>query len=105
MKQELSVINGGIRTTRGIEKSQASPDPETMLRHFRNLSASMAGDALRLWADLYGEFEGTVTHGTMITADAKKGFHPRSGWPEFLEKMRLLSHYLDHLKRLAEGRC
>jgi len=105
MKQELSVISGGIQAAKAQTQTKLSQDPEVLLRHFRNVAASMTGEALRLWAEIYGEFDGTVTYGTMITADSKKGFHPRSGWPEFLEKMRLLAHHLDHLKRLAEGRC
>lgn len=105
MKKDLTVIIGGIGAVRAQEKPKESPDPEVMLRHFRNLTSVMTAEALRLWAEIYGEFEGAVTYGTMITADAKKGFHPRSGWPEFLERMRLLAHTMDHLKRLAEGRA
>lgn len=104
MKQELSLINGGITADNAPKQLKESPSPENMLRHFRNITSSMTGDALRIWAEIYGEFHGTVTCGTMITADAKKGFHPRCGWPEFLEKFRLLAHYLDHLKRLSENR-
>jgi len=105
MKHELSVIIGGMAAAKTQEQMQDSPDPEERLRHFRNVTVCMTEEALRLWAEIYGEFDGTVTYGTMITANAKKGFHPHSGWPEFLEKMRLLERYLDHLKRLAEGRA
>jgi hypothetical protein len=30
---------------------------------------------------------------------------PECGWPEFLEKMWLLRHYLDYAKRLSEGKA
>jgi len=103
MSQEFKVITGGMATENSLKQPKQSMSHEDMLRHFRNLTSSMAGDALRIWSAIYSEFDGTVTYGSMITADAKKGFHPRCGWPEFLEKMRLLEHYLDHLKRLAEG--
>lgn len=104
MKQDLNVITGGLGAAQSRHQEKDSPDPEVMFRHFRNVTSVMTGEALQLWAEIYGEFDGTVTYGTMITADAKKGFHPRSGWPEFLEKMRLLASVMDHLKRIAEGR-
>ncbi|MEW6441454.1 MAG: hypothetical protein AB1640_11015 [bacterium] len=104
MKQKLSVITGGNSPDTGREQPMEPLSPERKLYHFRNITSSMAGDALRIWSDLYAELDGTVVCGTMITADAKKGFHPRCGWPEFLERMCLLRNYLDHLKRLADTR-
>jgi hypothetical protein len=104
MTRELKVINGGP-TVSEDEQVRETPSSDVMLRHVRNVTASMSGDALRVWADLYSELEGSVTYGAMITADVKKGFRPECGWPEFLEKMRLLEHYLDHIKRFAEGRA
>jgi peptide methionine sulfoxide reductase MsrB len=101
MGTELRVIEGGEPERE--KREQASP--ELMLRHFRNVTRSMMEDALSVWSEVYGEFEGTVTCGTMITADAKKGFKPECGWPAFLEKMRRLEHYLDHAKRISEGKA
>ena len=101
MSMELKVITGGEPEKDRREK----PSPEVMLRHFRNLTRSMMEDALDVWSEIYGEFEGTVTCGAMITADARKGFKPECGWPEFLEKMRRLEHYLEHAKRICEGRA
>jgi hypothetical protein len=87
------------------EDSRQQASPDEMLRHFRNVTRSMLEDSLRIWADLYAEFDGRVTYGSMITADAKKGFKPACGWPEFLEKMRRLEHYLDHARRICEGKA
>jgi len=89
-----------------VEEEEREPaSPEEMLRHFRNVTRSMMDESLEIWGDLYSEFEGRVTYGTMITADAKKGFKPECGWPEFLEKMRRLEHCLDHAKRICEGKA
>ncbi|HUT52676.1 MAG TPA: hypothetical protein VM658_04740 [bacterium] len=38
-----------------------------------------------------------------VTGEARKGFKPECGWPEFLERTWLLEHHLDHLKRIREG--
>ncbi len=101
MSTELKLISG--KDSEEEKREQASP--EVMLRHFRNVTRSMMEDAMGVWSEIYGEFEGTVTYGAMITADAKKGFKPACGWPEFLEKMRRLEHYLDHTKRISEGKA
>ncbi|OGP58765.1 MAG: hypothetical protein A2V67_18065 [Deltaproteobacteria bacterium RBG_13_61_14] len=78
--------------------------PETKLRHFRNVNASVLQNALDTWGDVWNEFEGTVTHGCLVTPEAAKGFKPKCGWPEFLEKMWLLKHYLDYAKSFCEGK-
>lgn len=83
----------------------ASVSPERKLQHFRNVTCSMLSDALKTWSELYGEFEGVASHGAMVTGNVQKGFEPVCGWPEFLEKMWLLHHYLDHAKRISEGRA
>ncbi len=98
MTKELRLIKGGPD-----EKSSVSLDPEERLRVFRRMAATMARDALNAWSDVYREFEGKVTSGTMITGEARKGFRPGCGWPEFLERMWLLEHHLDHLKRICDG--
>lgn len=78
--------------------------PEQKLRHFRNVSSSVLQDALNTWGDIWDEFQGSVTHGFMVTPEAEQGFIPECGWPEFLEKMWALKHYLDYAKRSCEGR-
>ena len=98
MSTELRLIQGGPD-----EKGRGYLDPEERLRVFRRMAATMARDALTAWSDIYREFEGKVTCGAMVTGEAGKGFKPECGWPEFLERMWLLEHYLDHLKRICEG--
>jgi hypothetical protein len=40
----------------------------------------------------------------MVTAEMQKGFVPACGWPEFLEKMWLLKHYLDSVGRICRNK-
>ncbi len=94
-----------LRLVSSEQENQDQASPEEKLRHFRNVTRSMMEESIKVWAELYSEFDGQVTYGTMITADAKKGFKPQCGWPEFLEKMRRLEHYLDHAKRICEGKA
>ena len=77
---------------------------EDPLRHFRNVTGSVLQNALETWRDLWQELQGgTVTPDALATPEAVKGFVPRCGWPEFLEKMGLLEHYLDSAKKFCEG--
>jgi hypothetical protein len=78
------------------------PSPETELRHFKNVTGNVMRDALNVWADLWGELEDSVTCGVMVLSEAKNGFKPSCGWPEFLEKMWLLRHYLDFAERFSQ---
>ncbi len=84
MKQKLSVIAGGSPPDTGPEQTAEPLSPERKLYHFRNVTSAMAGDALRIWSDLYAELDGTVVCGTMITADAKnastRAADGRSSW-------------------------
>ncbi len=75
------------------------PLPATGLRDFNNVMQ----DALNVWADLWGELQGSITCGVMVLPEAENGFKPSCGWPEFLEKMWLLRHYLDFDRRFSEG--
>jgi hypothetical protein len=37
----------------------------------------------------------------MVTPEMEEGFKPACGWPEFLEKLWLLKHYLDYIHRFC----
>ncbi len=89
----------------GAEHAQLAsraPSPETELRHFKSVTSNVMQDALKVWAELWGELEDSVTCGVMVLPEAENGFEPSCGWPEFLEKMWLLRHYLDFAKRFSE---
>ncbi len=77
----------------------ASDSPEIMLRHFRNVTDGMVRGALDVWASLWEELQDRIAPGVMILPEAKKGFTPSCGWPEFLEKMWELKHHLDSTHR------
>jgi hypothetical protein len=78
----------------------ASP-PEEQLAHFRNVTHSVALDAMNVWADIWAELEDAVACGVAVTVDSEKGFEPSCGWPEFLEKMWVLRHHLDFIARYS----
>ena len=101
MSRQFKVLSG--RAERNEETFEIVL-PEEKLRHFRNVSSSILQDALDTWGDIWDELQGSVTHGFMVTPEAEKGFQPECGWPEFLEKMWLLKHYLDYAKRYSEGK-
>jgi hypothetical protein len=101
MPRQFRILTG---QGEGDERSYEVVLPEEKLRHFRNVSSSVLQDALNTWGDIWEQLQGSVTHGFMVTPEAEQGFQPECGWPEFLEKMWLLRHYLDYAKRFCKGR-
>jgi hypothetical protein len=101
MPREFKVISG---TGKVAQQSCKGLRHEEKLRHFRNVSGSVLQDALDTWADIWNELQGSVTHGVLVSPDVKDGFTPRCGWPEFLERMWMLRHNLDYVRRLCEGK-
>ncbi len=78
--------------------------PEEQLKHFRNVLNVVLQNAHDTWGDIWTEFQGTVTDKLLILPEAEKGqFKPKCGWPEFLEKMWLLRHYIDFAMRFSKG--
>jgi hypothetical protein len=57
--------------------------------------ASVNADAIKTWAALWKELKPGVTPAGPVLPDMERGFVPACGWPEFLEKLWLLKHYLD----------
>ncbi|RJR22011.1 MAG: hypothetical protein C4582_07050 [Desulfobacteraceae bacterium] len=98
MEKQLKVIT----SSKSDSQEQKSISPEERLRHFRNIMGSMLQDAQNTWGDIWNEFQGQVVGNVLVDPEASKGFNPRCGWPEFLEKMWILKHYLDHAKRLSD---
>jgi len=77
------------------------PSPQAELTHFRNVTGSVTQDALNVWAEIWGELQEGVHNGVAIAPEANEGFKPSCGWPEFMEKMWLLRHYLDFMARMS----
>jgi hypothetical protein len=89
-----------IRGSSGQAASQRSSSA-TDLHDFKHVTNSLVQDALVVWADLWAELEGRVEpNGTTGRTDSKP--EPSCGWTEFLEKMWVLKHYLDFVKRLSQ---
>lgn len=78
--------------------------PVHQLEHLLKVSGSVAQDANQVWAEMWNEFKQIATGGGMIGPEAKQGFVPACGWPEFLEKFWLLKHYLDSIQRICDGK-
>jgi len=74
------------------------------LEHLLKVASSISQDANKTWAQMWGEFKRLTTGGGMIVAEAKQGFVPECGWPEFLEQFWLLKHYLDSIQRICDER-
>ena len=71
------------------------------LEHLLKVSGSVAQDANQVWAEMWAQLR-RMTTGGAIVPEAKEGFVPECGWPEFLEKFWLLKHYLDSIQRICE---
>ena len=94
-----------VLSNKGASRTYKKMTPEEKLKHFRNVAASVTQNAQGAWADIWNEFQDTVTRGVVISPEAEKGnFKPKCGWPEFLEKMWLLKHNLDYLQRFSQGK-
>jgi len=76
--------------------------PMSELEHLLKVAGSVTEDANKVWAEIWGEFKRIVTSSGMILPEAKDGFVPSCGWPEFLEKFWLLKHYLDSVQRICK---
>lgn len=91
-----------------------APSPQAELKHFQNVIGNVTQDALNIWAEIWGELQQGVHTGVTIAPEADEEsaasdaessagqpFKPSCGWPEFMEKMWLLRHYLDFLARFG----
>lgn len=90
------------------------PLPQAELKHYQHVIGDVTQDALSTWAEIWGELQQGVHTGVTIAPKAEEGavtggtepyagepFRPSCGWPEFLEKMWILRHYLDFLARFS----
>lgn len=98
MAVQLTVISG---SNPGDGRTILRPDEK--FKHFRNVTGSVLQDAQNTWAELWRELQGEVVDGVMVLPEADKGFKPKCGWPEFLERMWILKRQLDYAQRFSEG--
>lgn len=92
--------NANIQDNNGHIESQQSL-PATELQDFKNVTNNLVQDALTVWADLWAELDSRVEP-DRLDLKAKNNFEPSCGWNEYLEKMWVLKHYLDFVKRLSQ---
>ena len=102
MPGQLRVLPGGLDS--GEETMHDLSPAEKKLLHLRNVSGSVLQDALDTWGEIWDQLQGTVTYGVMVVPEVHNNFEPECGWPEFLEKMWQLKHYLDYAKRFCDGK-
>ena len=72
------------------------------LDHLLKVAGSVSQDANKVWAEIWGELKRLTAGGDTIVPEAEAGFVPECGWPEFLEKVWLLKHYLDSIQRICD---
>lgn len=91
-----------------------APSPQVELKHFQNVIGNVTQDALNVWDEVWGELQHAAHTGITIVPEAIEDSHlpdekspatepfkPSCGWPEFMEKMWLLRHYLDFMARFS----
>ncbi len=102
----MSGTSGKVSVSDGNGHVASQPSSSVAeLQDFKNVTNNLVQDALTVWADLWAELEGRVEpDGTTCGANSKANgkFEPSCGWTEFLEKMWVLKHYLDFVKRLSQ---
>ncbi len=118
MKVRPKRIRQSVKLTEfcGEEPQTAVPAslPQAELAHYQRVIGNVTQDALNTWAEIWGELQQGVHTGVTVAsrvdesavgsgveASAGEPFKPSCGWPEFLEKMWILRHYLDFLARFS----
>lgn len=82
------------------------PEAETTSKsdHLLRVVASVNRDASDAWTQIWGELKPHVGPSGTALPSIQNGFVPECGWPEFLERMWLLKHYLDSIGRICQGK-
>jgi len=74
------------------------------IRHFRGVAGGVMNEALKLCEELWAACQDNRTCEEIIEGIGEQmSKEPVGGWPEFLEKLHLLRHYIDYAKRLCDG--
>jgi hypothetical protein len=73
--------------------------PEIDLRDYKKVTTCITQDALDLWAELWSELQGKGNIDDPDPTARDREFSPSCGMSQFLDKMWLLKHYLEFIKR------
>lgn len=79
-------------------------DPVHQPDHLLKVAGLVNQDAAEVWAQIWGEFRPHVSASGAVLPSIEKGFVPACGWPEFLERLWLLKHYLDSVNRICQDK-
>jgi hypothetical protein len=75
--------------------------PLSRMEHLLKVASSVTQDANQVWSEIWNELKRCTGRNGDGEAATLKGFVPSCGWPEFLEKLWLLKHYLDSIHRIC----
>jgi hypothetical protein len=74
------------------------------IRHFRGVAAGVLVDAEKVWGEICRACQNPRTCEEILEgAEGPAERAPSCGWPEFLEKLHLLGHYVHYTRRLCDG--
>ena len=74
------------------------------MRHFQGVAASVMEEAQKLWEEIWVDLQDPRTPEEIIDGvPLSESALPACGWPEFMDKIFLLGHYLDYTRRLCDG--
>jgi hypothetical protein len=76
--------------------------PIAHLEHLLKVAGSVTSDANKAWAEVWGELKICTDHNGVALPEAEKGFVPKCGWPQFIEKFWMIKYYLDSTARICQ---
>jgi hypothetical protein len=91
--------SGGGHHRRGeIDRANAR------IRHFRGVAAGVLIDAEKVWEEVCHACQDPRTCEEILEGiEDPTERAPSCGWPEFMEKLHLLGHYIHYTRRLCDG--
>jgi hypothetical protein len=81
---------------------EGAASAQRKLKSFRYVVGSVNQNALKVWTELWQELQQGVAPNGVVLPAAERAFKPSCGWPEFLEKLWLLKHYLDYVHNFVK---
>ena len=98
--------NGAVQDSAGLnqETRREGDRFNARMRHFQGVAASVMREAQELWEEIWVALQDPRTPEEIIDGvPLSEEALPSCGWPEFMEKLHLLGHYLDYTRRLCDG--
>ena len=97
---EARAENGGGEHHRRSEIDRAN----AMIRHFRGVAGGVLIDAEKVWEEICRACQDPRTCEEILEGvGGPTERAPSCGWPEFMEKLQLLGHYIHYTRRLCDG--